>query len=309
MSDCPQEEEKIEEGWVDTQAENANGAEIQSSESSSRGHKSKADTQSAEPATMNELSKPTTSNTKRSFFRKPFLSMPLHMSKQISASNLPSLVTTDSSVHASHLSNPTSSASSTAPGTPTTEVPPSNAQSSLNSYLESLKLTDGMAVSELKATPPITPRTLSDDGNEHVPSEASPIKHPATRGNSLSLNQGAAPTRGAPVSNPKGKLVVTVSGARGLKPSFDPYAVCVFEWIESIAHGHKSDDAVEDGDPRGRESSTSSMPIKRSGGELGRAMAIRMKSRQSSATSLSDQKDLKITKEVTDPQWDHQVVL
>ena len=42
---------------------------------------------------------------------------------------------------------------------------------------------------------------------------------------------------------------------------------------------------------------------------MGRAMAIPMKSRQSSTTSVPDQKSFKNGKQVTDPKWDHEAVL
>ena len=105
-----------------------------------------------------------------------------------------------------------------------------------------------------------------------------------------------------------------VTEARGLRPSYDPYAVCVFEWNESIARNEGEDgkDGVEmERDPsRGREDSLGGVPVKRSASDMGRSMAIPMKSRQSSTTSLSDQKKFKNGNSlVTDARWDHETML
>lgn len=104
---------------------------------------------------------------------------------------------------------------------------------------------------------------------------------------------------------------MTISEARGLRPSYNPYAVCAFEWIESIARGPKQGDADAEPDIRSREQSLGSgIPIQRSGSDMGgRSMAIPMKSRQSSTTSLNDFKDFKNGRQVTDPKWDHTGVL
>ena len=50
------------------------------------------------------------------------------------------------------------------------------------------------------------------------------------------------------------------------------------------------------------------VPIQRSGSDMGRSIAIPMKSRQSSTTSLDDHKDFKNGR-VTNPRWDHVAVL
>ena len=65
---------------------------------------------------------------------------------------------------------------------------------------------------------------------------------------------------------------------------------------------------MENGSRR-REQSMGGVPIRKSGSDMGRSMAIPMKSRQSSTTSLSDQKDFKGGKNVTDPTWNHEAVL
>ena len=82
--------------------------------------------------------------------------------------------------------------------------------------------------------------------------------------------------------------------------------MCVFEDIESIAK------------PRDVEAGSAAnigglpmggVPIQRSGSDMGKSIAIPMKSRQSSTTSLDDHKDFKNGRQVTNPRWDHVAVL
>ena len=229
---------------------------------------------------------------------------------QSAFSNPLSNVMTNNSVHAAHLSNPTNSPSATVPTSPTADLPSASALSSLTSHLEMIKLTDGITGSTVKATPPITPRTLSNDGSDTAKREASVGEHPVQRDDSVSTAVLEGSRAGPPVPPPKGKLKVQILGARGLRPSYDPYAVCVFEWIESIAHGQTQDESALDFDMRGRENSLGGLAIQRSGSDMGgRSMAIPMRSRQSSNTSLSDQKEFRHAREVTDLQWDHESVL
>lgn len=220
-----------------------------------------------------------------------------------------STVTTSPSVSASHISNPTANRSGSSPDTPTSASQAISAQSSLISHLENTKLTDDAEPPRKKNTPPRTPRALSHDGPESARKSATAStprnsQSPAREG-TVRSQQGSAP-----VSPPKGKLTVKIPEARGLRPSFYPYAVCVFEWNESIAKGDKLESVeMERDDSRGMEDPSLALRIKRSGSEMGRSMAIPMKSRQSSTTSLSDQKTFKSGRHVTDPRWDHEAML
>lgn len=232
--------------------------------------------------------------------------MPLRTRRQTASMNPLSNITTSSSVYATHLSNPTLSNPSTRPSTPTADIPTISALSSLTSHLESTKLTDGVASPRKKNTPPLTPRALSNDGSE------SARKTPPTpeRGNERSGQHGAhnspMPRSSPPVGPPKGKLFVTISGARGLRACYNPYAVCAFEEIESIA---KPRDVEAGSAANIGEQPMGGVPIQRSGSDMGRSIAIPMKSRQSSTTSLDDHKDFKNGRQVTNPRWDHVAVL
>ena len=217
-------------------------------------------------------------------------------------------ITTKPTVHASHLSNPTSRRSSTTPPSPTDTAPSFSAFSSLTSNLETIKLTDGATSPLLKSTPPLTPRALSNDGSETLQKSSSPSGHQERKITKSDSNDQVSSRPAPPVAPPKGKLFVKIISARGLKPSHSPYAVCSFEWIESIAH-EPQQDAIDNAHSSNGRELDGGVPIKRTGGDVGRAMAIPMKSRQSSTTSVPDQKSLKNGKQVTDPKWDHEAVL
>ena len=235
-------------------------------------------------------------------------------------------IITSSAVHAAHISNPTVARSSTTPSTPTRETHRVSALSSLtSSYLELAKLTERVAVSPRKKnTPPHTPRALSNDGSEKAHKPPPPTSNPTLsppddisvdggHHDTLRLNGSSRPTatNTAPrVGPPKGKLSVKMIEARGLRPSYDPYVVCVFEWNEYISKGprHEVMD-IDKADTKHKEDAFGGVAIKRSASDMGRAMAIPMKSRQSSTTSLSDQKNFKTGRQVTDPKWQHDAIL
>ena len=239
-------------------------------------------------------------------------------------------IITNSSVHAAHLSNPTAPYPSTTPSTPVKDQHAVSAHSSLTwSFSELVKLTDGVAASpRMKNTPPLTPRALSSEGPTTATKPATKVPQttlspskiqaediaanggPKNITNGNGTNVQSITNSSASVGPPKGKLLVRISEARGLKPSYDPYVVCVFEWNEYISRGPKQEEVdMDNEEPKGKEDSLSSVPIKRSGSDMGRAMAIPMKSRQSSTTSLSDQKNFKNGRQVTSPKWNHEAIL
>lgn len=116
-----------------------------------------------------------------------------------------------------------------------------------------------------------------------------------------------------PTASPKGRLSVKIHEARGLKPSYDPYVVCVFEWNEYISKGPKHDamdvDHEEAPTVKTRKDTISAMPIRRTESDVLKGMAIPIKSRQSSNNSEMDNHQSNSTILVTDPQWDHEAVL
>lgn len=231
-------------------------------------------------------------------------------------------ITTSSSVHAAHLSNPTMRYPSTTPTTPTSGAFASSALLSLSSHLENIKLTEGAAVMpRMKSTPPQTPRALSNDLDKQ---SHAPTPKPAPSGLSHATNndgttqKGAAapgatanhPTATARVGPPRGKLSVKILEAKGLRPSYDPYVVCVFEWNEYISKGPRMEEIDMDREEvPNKDDGLGGVPIRRSGSDMGRPVAIPMKSRQSSTASSADARDVKGVRQVTNPKWDHDAVL
>ena len=234
--------------------------------------------------------------------------VPLQAHRQTGGLNPLCNITTNSSVHAAYLSNPTASRPSTRPSTPTPGPLARNALSSLTSHLELVKLTDDVASPRNKNTPPLTPRALSTDGSEST--KHSQRTTDVQNGKITHTGQSQPTPHSSPsVGPPKGKLSVTVSQARGLRPSYNPYAVTVFEWIESVARPSKTGTAEMKYETKCGEQNGGGVPIRKSGSDMGRSMAIPMKSRQSSTTSLSDQKDFKNGRHITDPRWDQVAIL
>jgi len=250
---------------------------------------------------------------------------PLRTQRQTAGLKSLCTIMTDSSVHAAHISNPTSAHSSTTPSSPTRDSPPKSALSSLtSSFLELAKLTENVALSShRKNTPPLTPRALSTEAAEITKSPA-PTSNPTQSPPDDAVFSAQRPdpttqkastevidtTDQLPTGPPKGRLRVKISEARGLRPSYDPYVVCVFEWNEYISKGPKDEDSDTEKDgSKTKDEGLRAVPIKRSGSDMARSMAIPMKSRQSSTTSLSDQKNFRHGRQVTDPQWDHEATL
>ena len=245
--------------------------------------------------------------------------MPLRTYRKGSSVTPLSNILSNSSVHAAHLSNPASRPSTT-PGTPNRRQSPVSALSiTLASFLELTRLTDGVvAFAPIKSTPPLTPRALSTDGTE-TPKKLSPSVLPSQSEDpsrvspkidriSAAKPSTSSPSNSVPVGPLKGKLLVRVIEAREVRPSQDPYVVCVFEWNESIAKAPTKVEGTEDKDEN-RDGFPGPMPIKRSPSDMRRSMAIPMKSRQSSTTSISDHKTFKNGRTLTDPRWDHEGLL
>ncbi|EMR71006.1 putative serine threonine-protein kinase sck1 protein [Eutypa lata UCREL1] len=124
--------------------------------------------------------------------------------------------------------------------------------------------------------------------------------------------------RGTPVSSrtgvaqppaQKGKLTIKILEARGLRKSRDPYVVAVFQRSELISSGPRT---FEDEDELMPPIPTGSVPIQRQGSDSGRPMAIPMRSRQSSNTSITDYNTFRSRdsrKSFTNPKWDAEAVL
>lgn len=115
---------------------------------------------------------------------------------------------------------------------------------------------------------------------------------------------------GAQAPAPKGKLTIKITEARGLRKCRDPYVVVVFQRSELISGGPRpseSDDSLSIATP-----GIGGIPIQRQGSDSGRPMAIPMRSRQSSNTSISDYNTFRNRSarlSFTNPKWDAEAEL
>ena len=240
--------------------------------------------------------------------------------------SLPVSSLTTNSVLAAHISNPSTASQSPnqnsslhclqSQALESTEHPdkPPNSKS----FRELSRLTsDATPESRVKTTPPHTPRALSHEGGH--PEKKSPLSSTtANLSQEWSKVEEVKPMDGSrgdamPVNAPKGKLAVKIDKAKNLKPSIDPYVVCVFEWNEYISKGPKPDAMDIDDDnkdlKKSRKEALGSLPIRRTDSDMGKPMSIPMKSRQSSNNSNTDGHDAKGDTTVTDPQWEHEAML
>lgn len=235
----------------------------------------------------------------------------LHSSRRPTCDPVSSV--SDDPVLASHFSNPSLPDASDLPPPPAVPLLEHEKPHHISKSSENLaKLTEGMAnPSHLKNTPPLTPRAMSQEnglsqsnGSTQVPSNSSNQRRSHTESSSEVFDGKSSDSRssseGPAVAPLKGKLSVKISRARGLRPSADPYVVCVFEWNEYISKGTQSGAQSPEGKNGGKDYLDN---------DTGRPMAIPMKSRQSSHNSQLDNVDLKGRAPVTDPQWNHEAVL
>jgi hypothetical protein len=227
--------------------------------------------------------------------------------RRASLMNPLSSVVTASNVHAAHFSNP--SDCTTSPSTPSHSRLNSDFHES-PSYDRLKKLTDDAK----KSTPATPTRALSNQTNKSDASGGSDHANAHKDGKSATaeavLSITSVPATGAPAPAPKGKLTVKIAEARGLRKSRDPYVVAVFQRNELVSKGPLP--GKEEEEDQGTTSSPmGGIPIMRSGSDSGRPMAIPMKSRQSSNTSLSDYRDFKSKgrRSMTNPKWDTEAVL
>ncbi|KAI0841098.1 kinase-like domain-containing protein [Hypoxylon sp. FL0890] len=231
------------------------------------------------------------------------------------ASPLTSIVT-PSSVLASHLSIPTDHVSATTPSSPSDTQPLPGDASNFFSQSASIdrlkKLTD---VGSKKSGPSTPTRTLSatqsSQNEERSPSKLSGDgtdtggRHTPV---SSSSSSGGGSSGGAQAPPQRGKLTIKILEARGLRKSRDPYVVAVFQRSELISHGPRT---FEDEDESPAQPvAMGGLPIQRQGSDPGRSMAIPMRSRQSSNTSISDYNTFRNRprRSFTSPKWDAEAV-
>lgn len=231
----------------------------------------------------------------------------------------------DNTVLASHFSNPCLPALNS-PVPPPSDHDHENPPGVSMPFENIEKLTLTADASQLKNTPPLTPRAMSNEGthpeskkpvtscpqssDQSRPQQTDDVTN-GTEDISGKVNEAfpsensrsASPQTGGSVGSIKGKLRVTICEARGLRPGFDPYVVCVFESNEVISKSaHDEEEASLERQQKEQEKSDI---------EAGRPIAIPLKSRQSSSNSLPsllEGQDPK-GKVMTDPHWNHEALL
>jgi len=154
-------------------------------------------------------------------------------------------------------------------------------------------------------TPPQTPRTGSyatkSRDEDNLRAKAAKTSRSSSNGSHSKATIGQL----------KGQLEVSIEEARGLRPSVDPYVVCIFQLNEVISGGPKEDE-MDTGAENGHadeENLARSVAMKRIGSGSGTPMAIPgLRSRQTSQTNIaglrrgSKQDASRMT---TDPVWRH----
>jgi hypothetical protein len=167
---------------------------------------------------------------------------------------------------------------------------------------ETEKLTQGdFASPQNQATPPQTPRTRSQEGKPPTSNLSRTSLASSTSRDSKtssSKSEKDSPVVGAP----KGKLAVTISEGRDLRPSTDPYCVFQFQWAEYISDGPKYDESKGRSTPVQMRRTESEM-------QMHKPMAIPMRSRQSSNSGHSSDAREESHEDVTNPTWEHEAVL
>ncbi|KAI0485191.1 kinase-like domain-containing protein [Xylariaceae sp. FL0804] len=235
--------------------------------------------------------------------------LPLTVRRATLASPVTSVVTTNSV-----LANPGGCApSSTTPSPPPDAEPPQREATSDLSQCASVDRLKRLTNSSQKSNPSTPTRALSV-------SQASQASHAGERSLSKPSGDGgrtsgrqtpstSSQSSGVQPPAQRGRLIVKILEGRGLRKSRDPYVVAVFQRSELISPGPRT---FEDEDDLAVPATSHPMggmggvPISRQSSDSGRPMAIPMRSRQSSNTSISDHATFRnrARRSFTSPKWD-----
>lgn len=230
--------------------------------------------------------------------RRSLLALPAQLRRH-TLSSASSRTVTKPEVSA-QLSNPTTDISPSASASPSVAPRSSSRRSRDN---ESRVLTHG--AERHQNTPPQTPRSGSHESRRRDDPDA---HHVAKAAKSSRSSSGGS--QSATIGQLKGQLEVVVEEARGLRPSVQPYVVCIFQLSEDISDGPKLDDMDTAGDiaPPG-ENLAKGVAMKRMGSGSGTPMAIPgLRSRQTSQTNIAGMRrgqSRPEKSETTDPVWNH----
>ena len=197
------------------------------------------------------------------------------------------------SATAAHISSPTSSsASPTVARTTPTRRSEDKARQVLTSD-----------ASRHQNTPPQTPRHGSCSNESKRGPDA-----PLTVKTAKSSRSSSGNSQSATIGQLKGQLEICVEEGRGLRPSVEPYVVCIFQQNEDISGGPKEDAMAVDNEPQD-ENLAKGVAMKRLGSGSGTPISIPgLRSRQTSSTNIAAMRrgsSKPEAQETTDPQWKH----
>lgn len=186
-----------------------------------------------------------------------------------------------------HISNPSIDPSTSLEPSPTNSAPRTP-----NPTEESKELTEG-AERRDQNTPPLTPRSGS---------------HESRRGQDGAKESRSASnsTQEVVVAEQKGHLDIVVEEGRGLRPSVQPYVVCVFQQSEDVSSGAAKEDEMDTAvDGSDEEVNARGVAMRRMGSGSGTPRPIPgMPSRQTSSTNVAKLSGSK-PEQTTNPSWKH----
>lgn len=239
---------------------------------------------------------------------KPSESLPVRTARKLSIMNPLSSIVTTSHAHASFSKLEGSSTSDSSPSKSRFD---SGFAADSPSYDRLKKLTDDAESPREKSNPPTPTRALSSNRTSASENSTDAQDAQSRASDNTSEPRSSTSEGDVPVKSPKGKLRVKILEARGLRKSQDPYVVAVFQRNELVSKGPRPENVDEEHDDE--TSPVGGIPISRTGSDNGRSMAIPMRSRQSSSTSLNEYRDSKgkgkSKNTITDPKWDAEALL
>ncbi len=229
------------------------------------------------------------------------------------ASPVISIVTTHS-VPKSCVLNPSGRVTaSTTPSSPLEPEPPNvDRVTSLSDQRDTIdRLRKLTLTASTKSGPPTPTRALSTAHPSIAEDRSS--SQTSQSGTDLNSRHSASTSRSGGVQAPpqRGKLTIKIREGRGLRKSRDPYVVAVFQRSELISPGPRTFEDDDEITPPASSVHMGGIPISRQGSDSGRPMAIPMRSRQSSNTSISDYTAFRnrSRRSFTSPKWDAEAVL
>ena len=230
------------------------------------------------------------------------------------ASPVTSIVTTHSVPKSSVLDPSGCATASTTPSSPLEHEPLiADRVSSLSDQHDTVDTLRKLTLTASTKSGPSTPtRALS--AAQPSAAEDRTLSQASRSGTDSTNRQSDSKSPGGVVQAPsqRGKLTIKIREGRGLRKSRDPYVVAVFQRSELISPGPRTfEDDDEPAAPTSSNAHMGGIPISRQGSDSGRSMAIPMRSRQSSNTSISDYTAFRnrTRKSFTSPKWDAEAIL